>query len=97
MIAESQLLDLLHAALTTIALVGGPFVVAALVVGVAVALLQAATQLQEATLSFVPKVVIVGMVLALAGPWVLGRLVHYTTASYELVARVGQGGGALVK
>lgn len=90
MIGEGEILDLFRGAVTTVALVGAPFVITALAVGLVVALLQAATQLQENALSFVPKIVAVGLVLALAGPWTLARLVHFTSHSLTTVARVGQ-------
>ena len=90
---ESQILDLMRTALMTVAMVGAPFIITALAVGLVVALLQAATQLQDSALSFVPKIVAVGLVLLLAGPWVLGRLVGYATSSLQAVAEIGQHGG----
>lgn len=93
MSGEGQILDLFRGALTTVALVGAPFVITALAVGLLVALLQAATQLQENALSFVPKIVAVGLVLVLAGPWVLGRLVRYAENSFSVVATLGKPSG----
>jgi flagellar biosynthetic protein FliQ len=55
-----------------------PFLVASLLVGLVVSILQAATQVQEMTLTFVPKMVITGVVLVVAGPWMLAQISAYT-------------------
>ena len=58
-------------------LVSAPVLLTVLVVGLVVSIFQAATQINEATLSFVPKVVSAVAVLAIAGPWMLTMLVEY--------------------
>ncbi len=58
-------------------LVSAPLLLAILLVGLAVSVFQAATQINEATLSFVPKVLAAVAVLAVAGPWMLTMLVDY--------------------
>ena len=58
-------------------LVSAPILIAVLVVGLVDSVFQAATQINEATLSFVPKVVAAVAVLAIAGPWMLTMLVEY--------------------
>jgi flagellar biosynthetic protein FliQ len=58
-------------------LVSAPILLASLVVGLVVSVFQAATQINETTLSFVPKVVAAVAVMALAGPWMLTMLVEY--------------------
>ncbi|RMH45164.1 MAG: hypothetical protein D6689_00555 [Deltaproteobacteria bacterium] len=89
-----HLLDLWRGALSVIAVVATPFLTAALSVGLATSLFQAATQMQENVLSFVPKVLAVGGVLAVAGPWILEKLAAYTTevvhATVAIAQRVGQ-------
>ena len=62
-----------------------PFLAASLIVGLAVSILQAATQIQEITLTFVPKIVVTGITLVIAGPWMLDRITSYTT---ELFAEI---------
>ena len=57
--------------------VSAPFLVAGLVVGLLVSIFQAATSIQEQTLSFIPKILVTGAVIALAGPWMLDQLVTY--------------------
>jgi len=58
-------------------LVSAPILLSVLVVGLVVSIFQAATQINESTLSFVPKVVTAVAVLAIAGPWMLTMLVDY--------------------
>ena len=58
--------------------VGLPLLVAGLVVGLAVSIFQAVTQIQEMTLTFIPKILALGLVLMIAGPWMLGELITYT-------------------
>ncbi|CDI02544.1 MAG: flagellar biosynthesis protein FliQ [Candidatus Competibacter denitrificans] len=59
-------------------LVSAPMLLAALLVGVLISLFQAATQINEMTLSFVPKLLVLVAVLLLAGPWMLELLVDFT-------------------
>jgi len=63
-----------HGALETIVLVAGPILGSVMTVGVVVSVLQAVTQINEATLSFVPKFLGAVVVLALGGPWILRQL-----------------------
>ena len=56
----------------------GPILIVSLVVGFAISLLQSVTQVQEMTLTFVPKVIIVALVLLLAGNWMMGEMMSFT-------------------
>ena len=70
---------------------GGPVLLAALAVGVVMSLVQAVTQINEATLAFVPKVVVIVATLALAGPFMLSTLTDYTQMLVDrMVAAGGQ-------
>ena len=55
-----------------------PVLLAGLVVGLLVSVFQAVTSIQEQTLSFIPKILVTGAVLALAGPWMMSQIVSYT-------------------
>jgi flagellar biosynthesis protein FliQ len=81
-------LDLWRQALSTIAIVAAPFILVALAVGLVTSFIQAATQLSENVLSFVPKIVAMGLVLALAGPWVVRKLTENTAASFQTLTRI---------
>ena len=73
-----QILDLWRMALTVVVEVSAPFLICALGLGLAVSIVQTATQLQEATLSFVPKLAGALVVIALTGHWCLDKLGKFT-------------------
>lgn len=80
---EDALLDLWRTAITTAAEVAAPFVLIGLGVGLVVAILQTATQLQESALTFVPKLGVALVVLALGGHWMLDKIGHYTVEAFQ--------------
>ena len=61
-------------------IIATPVLVASIVVGLAISIMQAVTQIQEQTISFVPKVVVMLLVLLITLPWMLNRMVEYSTA-----------------
>jgi flagellar biosynthetic protein FliQ len=66
-------------------LVSAPLFIAALVTGLIVSIFQAATQINEATLSFVPKLIAIFITLIIAGPWMLTMLTDYMRRLYESI------------
>ena len=70
-------------ALELAVLVSAPLLLSALVIGVLISLFQAATQINEMTLSFVPKLLVLVVVLLLAGPWMLELLVDFTRTLFK--------------
>lgn len=70
-------LSLMHKMLGVGAMVAGPLVLAGLVVGLIVSVLQVVTQIQEMSLTFVPKVVVMAVILMLLGGWMLAQLVQF--------------------
>jgi flagellar biosynthetic protein FliQ len=62
-----------------------PFLLAGLVVGLTVSVFQAVTQIQEQTLSFIPKILVTGVVMAVAGPWMLSQMLAYTQQLYTSI------------
>ncbi len=66
-------------AMRVIVLLSAPVLLTALVVGLVIGMVQAATQIQEMTLSFIPKLLGIVGALVIAGPWMLGLLMDYTT------------------
>jgi flagellar biosynthesis protein FliQ len=68
--------------------VSAPVLLVVLVVGLAVSVFQAATQINEATLSFVPKILAAVAVLAIAGPWMLNMLVEYLQRTLQSIPSV---------
>ena len=74
--------------LYTLLMVAAPMLLTILAVGLLVSIVQAATQLHEATLSFVPKIVAAVAVLAVAGPWMLTTLVEYLQRTLQSIPTV---------
>lgn len=75
---DGQVLDIMSNAMLVAAKLAMPLLLTALVVGVAVSLVQTVTQIQEMTLSFVPKAIGVALVLIIAGNWMLRELVTFS-------------------
>lgn len=69
--------------------VGGPVLVAMLLVGLGVAIFQALTQIQEASLGFLPKVGVLGLALVLLGPFMTGSLRSFTESLFLMAVAVG--------
>ena len=65
-----------------------PLLLAGLVVGLIVSVFQAVTQIQEQTLSFIPKILVTGAVIALAGPWMLDQLLNYTEQLWAAIPQL---------
>lgn len=72
-------------AIEVLLLISAPLFIAALAVGLLVSIFQAATQINEATLSFVPKVVAIFVTLVVAGPWMITVLTDYMRRLYEAI------------
>ena len=69
-------------------MVSAPMLLAALAVGLLVGLFQAATQINEATLSFIPKLIVMAAVLVFAGPWMLRLLTEFTRRLIESIPSI---------
>ena len=78
-----QLSQVIQQALMLVLVVSGPPILLSLVIGFIVSVFQAATQIQEQTLSFAPKLVVIFGVLALAGPWMGSMLLRFTFNIFE--------------
>lgn len=76
---EGDVLNIARQAMTTILLLSLPILGVALLVGLAVSIFQATTQIQEATLAFVPKIVAVLGIFLILMPWMLGMMLDFTT------------------
>jgi flagellar biosynthetic protein FliQ len=81
--SEDLILKLGQDTLKTTALLAGPLLMSALVVGLLVSVFQAVTQINEATLTFIPKMVVVGVVLVIAAPWMLDIMNQFTVQLFE--------------
>lgn len=77
-------------AVETVLLTSAPMLIAALVVGLMISIFQAATQINEQTMTFIPKIVAVFVALLIFGPWIMSLLVTFTTEIIIQIATVGQ-------
>lgn len=73
-------------ALQTTLLVAGPMLLAGMAVGLVISIIQAATQVNEMTMTFVPKIVVVFLVMVMSLPWAIGQLTGFTRAMFERIA-----------
>ncbi|MBU8877845.1 flagellar biosynthesis protein FliQ [Bacillus sp. FJAT-29790] len=73
--------------ITTVLLICGPILLLALVVGLAVSIFQATTQIQEQTLAFIPKIVSVLVGIVFFGPWMLSHLISYANEIFSNLTR----------
>ena len=87
--SSDQAIEMLTRLLFAAMAIPGPLIVVTLIVGVGVSVLQVATQLQEATLTYVPKLIAAGAVLLLAGPWMLSGLTQFARTSFQLIPNLG--------
>jgi flagellar biosynthesis protein FliQ len=81
----NAVLDIAMQALLVTAKLAAPIVVTALVVGFAISLIQSITQIQEVTLSFVPKAAAVAVALLICGQWMISELVTFTHVLFEKI------------
>lgn len=84
---EGTALHLAREAIALTMLLSGPLLIASLAVGLLVSIFQAATQIQEQTLTFVPKLVAIMFTLLILGSWMLNTMLSYTV---ELLSTLGQ-------
>lgn len=86
---EAEVGNALHETMLIVLKLGGPALLAAMAIGVLMSVLQAVTQINEATLTFVPKVLVIGGMLALTGPYMLASLTDYTQSLFDKIIEVG--------
>lgn len=85
---EDQVINLASQAMNIALLIGGPLLLAGLVIGLVVSVFQAVTQIQEQSLTLIPKIAGLVLVIVLLGPWMLDRLVSYTTNLYGSIPTI---------
>jgi len=85
---EDIILQLGQDALKTMAMLSAPLLLSTLVIGLVISIFQALTQINENTLTFVPKMIVIGIVILLAGPWMMDVMKSYTTNLFESMATI---------
>jgi len=82
---EADALEIVQQAIWTVLVASAPGVIVAMIVGVGIALVQALTQVQEITLTFVPKIVAILLAVALSGPFVGAQISGFTTVIFQRI------------
>ena len=85
---DTAVLEIALQAILIAAKLCAPILLVTLAVGFGISLLQAVTQIQEVTLTFVPKLVAVAVVIMVAGNWMLSEMVGFTSDLYQLIPRM---------
>ena len=83
-----NVMDLAHKTLLVTSLIAAPLLLIALITGLVIGMLQAATQINESTLSFIPKLLMLVLTLFVAGPWILRVLIDFTRDLYAGIPTV---------
>ncbi len=82
---SSMVVDLARQALWMTMLISAPMLVTGLIIGVVIGVFQAATSINEQTLSFIPKLLAIGLVMAVTGGWMINTMVEYTRALFTRI------------
>lgn len=82
----SQLIEIFKDAVVTGLKVAGPILVVSMLVGLVISIIQAATSINEQTMTFVPKLVITGIMLILFGGWMLQQMMDFVYRIFEIIA-----------
>jgi flagellar biosynthetic protein FliQ len=82
---QEMVLDLANKAITTTLIVSLPILLAALVVGLGVSIFQAVTQINEMTLSFIPKIIAIFFTILLLLPWMMGKFIDFTAGIFNSI------------
>ena len=82
---QDTVVNLASQAMSLALKIAGPLLLVALVIGLVISIFQAVTQIQEQSLSLIPKIAGVAVVILVLGPWMLGQIVSYTTALYTAI------------
>ncbi|MCL4533669.1 MAG: flagellar biosynthesis protein FliQ [Bacteroidetes bacterium] len=82
---DQMVIEIGRNALTVVLLIAGPLLGLSLVVGLAVSIFQAVTQVNEATLTFIPKILAIFLTMAILGSWMIGVMINYTTNLFQFL------------
>ena len=85
---QDTVVSLATQAMTLAVEVAGPILLVGLVIGLVVSIFQAVTSIQEQSLTFIPKIVALGVLIVVLGPWMLGLIVNYATNLYTSIPQL---------
>lgn len=88
MLTQGEIMDLMGEMLMVCIKIAAPILIVSILVGLIVAVFQAATQIQEQTLTFVPKVLVIALMLLLLGSWIYNNLSSFVYRVFDLMATI---------
>lgn len=88
--SENMLMGVIKDAISTGLMVAAPILIVSIVVGLIISIFQATTQIQEQTLTFVPKLIAVAVIGIVTGSWMLHTIVNFTARIFDLITNVAQ-------
>ncbi len=80
-------IDIARKAIQTTLMIAAPMLLSGMIIGLIVSIFQAATQINEQTMTFVPKIVVVLVSLLISGPWIIHTMTAFTLSIFESIAR----------
>ena len=86
---QDQVLSIFKEALWLVLELSGPMLIISIVIGLVIAIFQAATQIHEQTLTFVPKLVAIAVILLITGPWMMNVMNDFTVKLFEMITKIG--------
>ena len=87
-VTDTTVIEIALRMMTVTAKVAAPILITSLAIGLAISLFQSVTQIQEVTLTFVPKLAGVALVILVSGHWMLGQLIGFTHELFDLIPRL---------
>lgn len=85
---EAMIIEAFNGSVRMILLLSAPLLIMSLIVGLMISIFQATTQIQEQTLTYVPKIMLIFFMLILIGPWMLSQLNEYTLFIFNMIDKV---------
>ena len=82
---NGEVADLMYDVFVLIIQLAGPLLVISMMVGILISIIQAATQIHEQTITFVPKLLVIGLILVFGGGWMMEALSNFTIQIFELI------------
>lgn len=86
--SENMVMSIIKDAIQTGLLIAAPILIVSLAVGLIISIFQATTQIQEQTLTFVPKIIAAAIIGLIAGPWMMHTIVNFTERIFALISNI---------
>lgn len=88
--SENMVMSIVKEGLYTSMIVAGPILILTLLIGLIISIIQSTTQIQEQTLTFLPKLIVAGLVLAVGGNWMLNELIKFTNKIMNMISVINR-------